>query len=162
MQALESRVAYLEGLLQEARPDVAGDHMGTHSRRPLADGVPSPFDGDGMGMLASPPLQGDYNAPQHDIGSRALHRGQARPGDTARSDPVSSEVASLCVNASGREPQYLGHSSALSFAHVATLAMGLDGDASGQNTWSGSQSHDDTSRSATMIEMKVNRPNATG
>lgn len=158
MQALESRVAYLEGLLQEARPDVAGDHMGTHSRRPLADGVPSPFDGDGMGMLASPPLQGDYNAPQHDIGSRALHRGQARPGDTAKSDPVSSEVASLCVNASGREPQYLGHSSALSFAHVATLAMGLDGDASGQNTWSGSQSHDDTSRSATMIEMKHPSP----
>jgi hypothetical protein len=158
MQALESRVAYLEGLLQEARPDVAGDHMGSRSQRPLADGIPSPCDGDGMGMLASPPMQGEYNASQQGTGSRGPHQDQVRPGDTARSDPVSSEVATLCVNASGREPQYLGHSSALSFAHVATQAMGLDDNASDQNLWSGSQSNDDTSRSATAIEMKHPSP----
>ena len=158
MQALESRVAYLEALLQEARPDIAEDHMGSRSQRPFADAVPSPRDGDRTIMRTSQPMQGNYAVEQLDPDSQVPHQGQARPGDTARSDPVSSEVALLCVNASGREPQYLGHSSALSFAHVATQAMGLDDEAPTQDLWSGSQPIDSFTRSATTIELKHPSP----
>lgn len=40
-------------------------------------------------------------------------------------DALSSEVALLCVSASGREPQYFGPSSAVSFSRIASTAMGL-------------------------------------
>lgn len=159
MQALESRVAYLEGLLQEARPEIAADHMGSNTQRVLAGGIPSPREANATGMLASPPMQGDLLAQSQLPGPRDFHTEHSRPGDTARSDPVSSEVALLCVNASGREPQYLGHSSALSFAHVATQAMGLEDSSTGQNLWSGSQPGDNSSRSATALELKHPSPN---
>lgn len=40
-------------------------------------------------------------------------------------DALSSEVALLCLSAAGREPQYFGPSSAVSFSRIAGTAMGL-------------------------------------
>lgn len=155
MQALESRVAYLEGLLQDARPDIAADHMQPRSQTVLSGGVSHPRMGDAMSMLASPPMQPDFAAEAQPTGSWNTRSGHLATEDGARSDPVSAEVALLCVNASGREPQYLGHSSALSFAHVATQVMGLQDNSTSQApAWSGSQPTESNTRTATALELK--------
>jgi hypothetical protein len=132
MQALESRVAYLEGLLQDARPDLAADHM-NHSSHQLSErgGGSFPAMDNHSHMLASPPLYSDVQE-SRPAEMRELQSGHLSNAEATETGPVSSEVGLLCVNASGREPQYLGSSSALSFAQIATNTMGLQGDAFNQ------------------------------
>lgn len=84
MKSLEARVAYLEGLLQDARPEVAVDHLPTHEE------------------------PNNYASDEHH-----------RPQD------LSSEVALLCINAAGREPQFFGASSAVSFSRIVSATMGM-------------------------------------
>uniref|UniRef100_A0A0B7KIT9 Zn(2)-C6 fungal-type domain-containing protein n=1 Tax=Bionectria ochroleuca TaxID=29856 RepID=A0A0B7KIT9_BIOOC len=92
MQSLKSRVAYLESLLQQVRPDVAVDHY------PYA-----PSD--------NPPPPATTTAGQH-------HRaGSQEPEQEV--DGLSSDVALLCLSAAGREPHYFGPSSALSFSRIS-------------------------------------------
>ena len=132
MQSLESRVAYLERLLKEARPDLAADHMDHSLQQAGTDGdiqyshIASP-----VHMLVSPPLQSDVLDTQS-VDMQRAQTGRVRSSEGPEFLPVSSEVGLLCVNASGREPQYLGHSSALSFAQIATNTMGLQSESGGQ------------------------------
>ncbi|CAG9951451.1 unnamed protein product [Clonostachys rosea f. rosea IK726] len=96
MQSLKSRVAYLESLLQQVRPDVAVDHY------PYA-----PSD--------NPPPPATTTAGQH-------HRaGSQEPEQEV--DGLSSDVALLCLSAAGREPHYFGPSSALSFSRIVTSGL---------------------------------------
>lgn len=98
MQSLESRVAYLESLLQQVRPDVAVDHY------PY---VPSD----------NPPPPATVAAGQH-------HRaGSQEPEQEV--DGLSSDVALLCLSAAGREPHYFGPSSALSFSRIVSTTLRL-------------------------------------
>ncbi|KAK7414560.1 hypothetical protein QQX98_006587 [Neonectria punicea] len=101
MQSLEARVAYLEGLLQKTRPDVALDHL-----------VESDMD---VPASQEPPA-----ASIHDDG----------PGGTSvevedPADQLSADVALLCLSAAGREPHYFGPSSAVSFSRIVSAAMKL-------------------------------------
>lgn len=98
IRSLEARVAYLEGLLQNSRPEVALDHLDAisphaaniqHGDRSPGNGVPSV----------------DGGAPDGDM--------------------LSNEVALLCLGAAGREPQYFGPSSAVHFSRVVSSAIGL-------------------------------------
>jgi hypothetical protein len=45
--------------------------------------------------------------------------------DAPAAEALSNEVALLCLSAAGREPQYFGPSSALSFSMIASSVMGL-------------------------------------
>lgn len=107
MQSLEARVAYLEGLLQEIRPEVAADHFG-------ADGEPGsssqPFGGLQLG-------QGNQRL--------EIARAQSSEAEEQNVDQLSSEVALLCLSAAGREPHYFGPSSAVSFSRIVSATMGL-------------------------------------
>ncbi|CAH0052307.1 unnamed protein product [Clonostachys solani] len=98
MQSLESRVAYLESLLQQVRPDVAVDHY------PY---VPSD----------NPPPPATIAAGQH---QRA-----GSPEPEQEVDGLSSDVALLCLSAAGREPHYFGPSSALSFSRIVSTTLRL-------------------------------------
>ncbi|KAH8896716.1 hypothetical protein GQ53DRAFT_838243 [Thozetella sp. PMI_491] len=111
MRSLEARVAYLENLLQEVLPEVAHDHLGA---------IPTVPDVDEQSTTSASAIP------------FALGRGHAHSGgEMALTDPgapgtdvLSSEVALLCVSAAGREPQYFGPSSALSFSRIASSVMG--------------------------------------
>lgn len=98
MQSLETRVAYLESLLQQARPEVALDHYLT--------------DNDACSDAAG-------NSPRDAMGRK---REDVVDGQL---DNLPSEVALLCINAAGREPQYFGPSSAVSFSRIVGVTMGL-------------------------------------
>lgn len=100
-------MAYLEGLLQETRPEVAVDHFAANGesspsvlvqQRPQAENTHSTMAG----------------APQ-----------VASPGVGEEADVLSSEVAFLCLSATGSEPHFFGASSAVSFSRIVSAAMGL-------------------------------------
>ncbi|KAM0820228.1 putative Zn(2)-C6 fungal-type domain-containing protein [Seiridium cardinale] len=115
IQSLESRVAYLEWLLQQTRPEVATDHLGAQVS--------------GHDAQRNNPLAIDQSAVEP---PRSL-RASLSPADEARSplvdDPglnvLSNEVALLCLSAAGREPQYFGPSSAVPFARIVSNTLGL-------------------------------------
>lgn len=139
MQLLEARVAYLEGLLHESRPDVATDHFGDsqQARR-----------------------HGDTDGPRKTGRSFASPGRNSGPGANDASDSLdieadgtdtdlASDVAFLAVSASGREPQYFGPSSALSFSRIASSTLGL------HRRHGGSQvSADDMARAQAVREWK--------
>lgn len=110
MKSLETRVAYLEGLLQESRPEVAVDHF---------------------------PRFGDQEVSADDLARRREALTPANnnhaPDTEDRSQDLPSEVALLCINAAGREPQFFGASSAVSFSRIvsATMGMGSNGRSAG-------------------------------
>ncbi|KAH8177913.1 fungal specific transcription factor domain-containing protein [Sarocladium implicatum] len=91
---LEARLAYLENLLKEARPEVAYDHL----QNPGSTGT-QPDD--------------------------APSEARSTEAEAPATDVLSNEVALLCLSAAGREAQYFGPSSALSFSMIASRVMGL-------------------------------------
>lgn len=133
-QSLEARVAYLEDLLRNFRPDVALDHLGGN------DALPSPINFDQtVADFSSPislPQAGEVIAqvsPPCDTSIRLVDgaphtvpRTQtSEVEDNSEIDVLSSEVAFLCLSAAGREPHYFGPSSAVSFSRIAGATMGL-------------------------------------
>ena len=128
MQSLEARVAYLEGLLQQVRPEVATDHFhheadgrsdrdtGIHMPSPEATRPLSPHltHGQVHGMRTN-----GYPAPPSSAGYAVSDAGRESM------DVLSSEVALLCLSAAGREPHYFGPSSAVSFSRIASATMGV-------------------------------------
>ncbi|KAF5538063.1 transcription activator acu-15 [Fusarium phyllophilum] len=109
MQSLETRVAYLEGLLQQTRPDVALDHLlglekDSSNFPPLAA---TPFVG--------PPESEPVGNGQQDVSTEA---------EDAR-DQLSTDVALLCLTTAGKEPHYFGPSSAVSFSRIISTAIDL-------------------------------------
>ncbi|CAM1503321.1 Fc.00g080970.m01.CDS01 [Cosmosporella sp. VM-42] len=119
MQSLEARVAYLEGLLQQSRPDVALDHLlGFEGSRfvPQLAGGDQQVDPSGA------------NNVQHDMSGVSIQddvQGAASIDAEDPADQLSAEVALLCLNAAGREPHYFGPSSAVSFSRIVSAAMNL-------------------------------------
>ncbi|KAJ8117059.1 hypothetical protein OPT61_g1659 [Boeremia exigua] len=113
LKSLEARVAYLEGLLQESRPDVASDHL-------------EGFDG-ASGYQNQ--IFGSNRQPHMQTGTiDFLAFGNSSPlgdVDEGNGDDLSSEVALLCLSAAGREPHYFGPSCAVSFSRIVSTAMGL-------------------------------------
>jgi hypothetical protein len=133
VKTLEARVAYLESLLQDSRPDVAMDHL--H----CADQT-SNF------------LAGNAAQDHRDVGPQLQSGGLdflafdgASPTDNVDEeniDDLSSEVALLCLSAVGREPQYFGPSCAVSFSRIVSATMGLPKRRGGsQNSVTGLRNH---------------------
>ncbi|KAF5695164.1 transcription activator acu-15 [Fusarium denticulatum] len=109
MQSLETRVAYLEGLLQQARPDVALDHlMGLEKdSSSFSPSAATPF----VGPTESEPAGNR----QRDVSAEA---------EDAR-DQLSTDVALLCLTTASKEPHYFGPSSAVSFSRIIGTAIDL-------------------------------------
>lgn len=105
---LDDRVAYLESILKETRPDLALDHMTTEN--PEAEFEASPITSGGTRVRES---------------GNSWAGNRAGDGQAPGADVLSDEVALLCLGAAGREPQYFGPSSALSFSRIAGSVMGL-------------------------------------
>ncbi|KXH27020.1 hypothetical protein CSIM01_12595 [Colletotrichum simmondsii] len=139
MRSLEARVAYLEGLLQQARPEVALDHFGAnhessggrgreanqHAAAASHNGGPT----QAMSIMhmpsaLAPNLQAHPSSFEDVDFSRAL-RAPSPDADDHHVDTLSSEVALLCLSAAGREPHYFGPSSAVSFSRIVSATMGL-------------------------------------
>ena len=123
MQSLEARVAYLEGLLQQARPDVALDHLASaeQGRSDLSPEAMFP-----EFPQASAPRSGE-KAQGGTTDANAVENRQ-RGTSTEVEDPadqLSADVALLCLTAAGKEPHYFGPSSAVTFSRVVSAAMNL-------------------------------------
>jgi hypothetical protein len=134
VQSLEARVAYLEGLLQESRPEVAIDHFAgldrSRQRKQTEEGV---LDSNGAANVApgaattatatatattSQLQQISGGTPNSDISD-------VRSTEPHESDLLSNEVALLCLGAAGREPQYFGPSSAVHFSRIVSSTLRL-------------------------------------
>lgn len=131
MKSLEARVAYLEGLLQQVRPEVALDHLGSNEGRD-ADSGPVPPVPPGPTSPPMPVVQMPSVFPVvpetssiDDMGFFRAHRAPSVEADDHHVDVLSSEVALLCLSAAGREPHYFGPSSAVSFSRIVSATMGL-------------------------------------
>lgn len=126
LQTLEAHVAHLEQLLQQARPDVALDHLGVGAADHVHGDLPAsatPCDPFGIAsptsfFIAKESTTDQAPIPYHQRSSTGL-------GSDASFDDLSSEVALLCLSAAGREPHYFGPSSAVSFSRIAGQLMGL-------------------------------------
>ncbi|KAF5963250.1 transcription activator protein acu-15 [Fusarium bulbicola] len=109
MQSLETRVAYLEGLLQQARPDVALDHlMGLEK------------DSSSFSPSAATPFVGPSESESAGNGQRDA----SAEAEDAR-DQLSTDVALLCLTTASKEPHYFGPSSAVSFSRIISTAIDL-------------------------------------
>lgn len=129
MQSLEARVAYLEGLLREARPDVAIDHFAGYDGGGQASSSSnidqnfsfSQTDTATPVMMTAPPRE-----PSMGLGNQ---RPEPQPaGSVDADDPadqLSADVALLCLGAAGREPHYFGPSSAVSFSRIVSATLNL-------------------------------------
>ncbi|KUL84535.1 hypothetical protein ZTR_08742 [Talaromyces verruculosus] len=126
VQSLEARVAYLEGLLQESRPEVAVDHfagLGLSQQPKQADGS-SGAANIAPGVSTTPTATNNRqqqiagDTPNSDISDM-------RSTEPHESDLLSNEVALLCLGAAGREPQYFGPSSAVHFSRIVSSTLRL-------------------------------------
>ncbi|KAL5414784.1 hypothetical protein PMIN04_008861 [Paraphaeosphaeria minitans] len=129
---LEARVAYLEGILQESRPDVALDHL---------DDQAAPFN-----QTGNTAQEQNNNISMQDGGIDFLAFNSASPMGNVHEenvDDLSSEVALLCLSAAGRGPHYFGSSSAASFSRIFSATMGLPKrQGSSQHSIAGAERHD--------------------
>ncbi|KAL5341016.1 fungal-specific transcription factor domain-containing protein [Aspergillus crustosus] len=118
LKSLETRVAYLESLLQQVRPDVALDHMATGLADESYALALSPTNG-------SNDIGASYEVTTGAAGMDRVRRASSVHPDDHQVDVLSSEVALLCLSATGRDPHYFGASSAVSFSRIVSATMGL-------------------------------------
>lgn len=129
VRSLEARVAYLEDLLQEVRPEVAIDHFAGLTRSQQADaGVLHPVGT--SNVPSSTTVSATTGKPQQVTGSTPNSNNHnntddVRSTDADESDVLSNEVALLCLSAAGREPQYFGPSSAVHFSRIISSTLRL-------------------------------------
>lgn len=127
LKLVESRVVYLESLLQQVRPEIP-------LHQPFAPVNRPDTEDDVSGVLAtgSPPIQ--QTGHNFNPAAGTLHNGAESsrmcqssnaPMDDQKADHLSSEVALLCLSATGREPHYFGPSSAVSFSRIVSATMGI-------------------------------------
>lgn len=65
-------------------------------------------------------------SPSTDARESSIENGDSTAGESASNlDMLSSEVAMLCLNAAGREPQFFGSSSAVSFSRILSASIDL-------------------------------------
>ncbi|PVH76155.1 hypothetical protein DL98DRAFT_657644 [Cadophora sp. DSE1049] len=95
LQSLEERVAMLESLLQNVRPEVANDHF-------------SSFETLGSSSFSQESQFSSFSGPTECFDD---------------SDELSAKVGLLALNAPGTEPRYLGSSSAFAFSRVVNSSL---------------------------------------
>lgn len=121
-------MAYLEGLLQEARPEVAIDHFGDlgHSQHPKqADRLDSNLTAN-VARGAATSATTTTVQPHRVSGNTPISViSDVRSTEPHENDLLSNEVALLCLGAAGREPQYFGPSSAVHFSRIVSSTLRL-------------------------------------
>lgn len=130
VQSLEARVAYLEGLLQDSRPEVAIDHFGDIGRsqhpkqadRGVLDSTVTANVAPGAATSATAAI-GQPQRVSGDTPNSVIS--DVRSTEPHESDLLSNEVALLCLGAAGREPQYFGPSSAVHFSRIVSSTLRL-------------------------------------
>lgn len=96
LQSLEERVAMLEGMLQQVRPEVANDHFSSS---------------DNFNTSASFSQETQFSS---------FSAITEAPDET---DELSSKIGLLALNAPGTEPHYFGSSSAFAFSRVINASL---------------------------------------
>ncbi|KAK2788412.1 hypothetical protein FQN52_005839 [Onygenales sp. PD_12] len=134
LKLLEVRVAYLESLLQQVRPDIAQDHLAPNDARLeseqgtgsvfLAQDSPSPQQGRQLSSHAGESPHARQHQ-QQSLDPGVTPRLSMAPSEDQQADRLSSEVAQLCLSAAGRQPHYLGPASAVSFSRIVSATMGF-------------------------------------
>lgn len=106
LETLEQRVAYLEGMLTQYRPDVSDDHFFQFDvQQPDAQTSPTTLD----------------EPSDHRYGGRSI---SPTPDDEHDGlDELASKVGLLSLNAAGAEPHYLGPSSAFAFSRLINSSL---------------------------------------
>lgn len=128
MQSLEARVAYLEGLLREARPDVAIDHFADRDggQPSSSSNIEPSFSFSQTDTVTPVMMTAAQSEPSMSLGNQ---RPEPQPaGSVDADDPadqLSADVALLCLGAAGREPHYFGPSSAVSFSRIVSATLNL-------------------------------------
>jgi hypothetical protein len=112
IEILEKRVALLESLLKQCRPDLTSGDVFNHSA--LRQNIQS----------GSFPLTQDMEMPclQHGVRT-ALSGTQDDVEKDADVDKLASKVGLLSLNAAGAEPQYLGSSSIFAFSRLINSTL---------------------------------------
>ena len=107
LETLEERVALLEGLLGQVRPDAANTCV-SHGdfRRPETH--------------PSPSSAGTQLVNNEHGGLSSMARANTEPDEVSE---LASQVGMLGLNAAGAEPQYLGSSSAFAFSRIINLSL---------------------------------------
>ncbi|ETS85353.1 hypothetical protein PFICI_03378 [Pestalotiopsis fici W106-1] len=112
LETLEHRVAFLEGLLKQYRPDLASDHLGedatVNCQHP---GLPS-------GPSSSVVEPEDLGAIRQ-FAPLQVSAVEERDG----LDELASKVGVLSLNAAGAEPHYLGSSSMFVFSQMINPSL---------------------------------------
>lgn len=124
IQSLESRVVYLENLLHQIDPQTASDSLSINGRLGGANAQSLVLNTPAANRSPENVNQAVQLA-QSKPTSDNVHRSPSEEGEDDSVDRLSSEVALLCLNASGREPHYFGPSSAVSFSRIVSATMGL-------------------------------------
>jgi hypothetical protein len=121
LKSLEIRVAYLESLLQQSRPEVALDHLEFSDQNDRGN------DFSNNDQLFSGAIDRALPASGHGSSQDQVKilPNPENGADNERIDDLSTEVALLCLSASGREPHYFGPSCAVSFSRIVSTTMGL-------------------------------------
>lgn len=125
MKSLEARVAYLEGLLQESRPEVAVDHFPRFGDYQASlDYIARSRDtAPGQSHISAPNSATTTLSPLRDVAAEEANNYASTTDE--RPQDLPSEVALLCISAAGREPQFFGASSAVSFSRIVSATMGM-------------------------------------
>ncbi|OQE12628.1 hypothetical protein PENVUL_c001G05063 [Penicillium vulpinum] len=128
MQSLESRVVYLGSFLRESRPDISLD--GDDQSRTMNNESVVPFVPPTSAQMPGVSTFGQDSPERAYTGSSHTHQASStlQNEHAGQVDHLSSEVAMLCLNAAGGEPQYFGPSSAVSFSRIISATMGLKSD----------------------------------
>ncbi|KAL2824999.1 putative transcriptional activator protein acu-15 [Aspergillus cavernicola] len=109
LETLEQRVAFLEDILKEYRPDLANDHLSQgHSPRPesqLTSSITTQSADDQYGNLLTEPRSHGQDDKQNGF------------------DELASKVGLLSLNAAGAEPHYLGSSSTFAFSRLLNSSL---------------------------------------
>ncbi|KAL4875624.1 putative transcriptional activator protein acu-15 [Aspergillus karnatakaensis] len=100
LETLEQRVAYLENVLKQYRPDLANDHLSPHHAPTL-----------------NPTTERQPDTPS--TVSKA-HADDEKPNEL---DGLASKVGLLSLSAAGAEPHYLGSSSTFAFARLINSSL---------------------------------------
>lgn len=128
LQSLEERVAVLEAMLQEVRPEVANDHFrpdhgdaDAATVQTLSNTSPDAQEQQNLNM----PLEITYQN-HHTEGFQAFHLPFEQPQTSEEASvmtDLSSKIGLLSVNAPNAEPHYFGTSSALAMSRLINSAL---------------------------------------
>ncbi|KAF7561495.1 hypothetical protein G7046_g2644 [Stylonectria norvegica] len=105
LETLEQRVAFLEGVLRQYRPELANDHL-------YQLDTPRPESQSSSSLVAQPIINQFPNPRTEEVDDE--HGGL---------DQLASKVGLLSLNAAGAEPHYLGSSSTFAFSRLINSSL---------------------------------------